>query len=116
MFRDKRAIASPDLDCASLLPLCKARCCSMDVSLSAEDVREGRVPWVLSAPYLLPKHPTTGYCACMTATGACTVYDDRPGTCRVYDCRHDARVWVDFERRIPAPLAPGLTPPGSADP
>ncbi len=111
MFRDKRAMRSPDVDCASLIPLCRARCCSMDVTLSAQDVVERRLPWVLSEPYMLPKNPATGYCGCMGADGGCTVYDDRPGTCRAYDCRHDARVWLDYEQRIPAPLRPGLVPP-----
>jgi hypothetical protein len=31
------------------------------------------------------------------------VYAQRPGACRAYDCRHDPRVWIDFEARIPAP-------------
>src|ERR1043166_5878912 len=30
-FRDKYAVASPDIDCASLIPLCGARCCSFEV-------------------------------------------------------------------------------------
>ena len=39
-FRDKYAVASPDIDCASRIPLCGARCCSFEVSLSAQDVLE----------------------------------------------------------------------------
>jgi hypothetical protein len=39
----------------------------------------------------------------MDDTGACTVYAQRPGACRAYDCRHDPRVWIDFDARIPAP-------------
>lgn len=31
-FRDKYAIASPDLDCAARIPLCGARCCSFEVT------------------------------------------------------------------------------------
>jgi hypothetical protein len=31
------------------------------------------------------------------------VHHARPRTCRVYDCRRDPRIWLDFERRIPAP-------------
>jgi hypothetical protein len=116
VFRDKRAIASPDIDCASLIALCGARCCSMDVTLSAQDVHERKLPWVISQPYMLPKDSATGYCACMGSGGACTVYDDRPGTCRAYDCRHDPRVWLDFEQRIPAPMPPRLVPPGAAGP
>src|SRR5262245_16180229 len=44
-FRDKYQVPSPDVDCASLIPLCKARCCSMDVTLSAQDVAEGGIPF-----------------------------------------------------------------------
>lgn len=116
-FPDKRALVGPAIDCASLLPLCKGRCCAMDVALSAEDLAEGTLRWDLHQPYLLRKDRTTGYCGCLGRDGGCTVYADRPAVCRVYDCRKDPRVWIDFEQRIPAPLAPWLVPPGSpADP
>ena len=104
-FRDKYQVASPDIDCASRIHLCKARCCAMEVSLSAQDVREGGIPFDLMEPYALPRDPETKQCVCMGKDGACTIYDKRPGACRAYDCRHDARVWIDFEARIPAPLA-----------
>lgn len=103
-FRDKYQVPSADIDCAARLPLCKARCCSMEVSLSAQDVLEGGIPFDLLQPYALPRDPETKRCACMDASGACSIYDRRPGACRAYDCRHDARVWIDFEARIPAPL------------
>ncbi len=99
MFRDKYALASPDIDCAARIPLCGARCCSFDVSLSAQDVAERKLPFELDQPYMLPR--VEGRCICMDAAGACTVYDHRPGACRAYDCRHDPRVWIDFENRIP---------------
>jgi Fe-S-cluster containining protein len=104
-FRDKYNVPSPDVDCASLIPLCKARCCSMDVTLSAQDVAEGGIPFDIMQPYALPRDPSTKRCVCMAPDGACTIYDKRPGACRAYDCRHDKRVWLDFEARIPAPLA-----------
>jgi hypothetical protein len=100
-FRDKYAVASPDVDCASLIPLCGARCCSFEVTLSAQDVVEGGVPFDVMQPYALPRKD--GRCVCMDDTGACTIYERRPGACRAYDCRHDRRVWIDFEARIPAP-------------
>ena len=106
MFRDKYQVASPDVDCASLIPLCKARCCSMDVTLSAQDVQEGGIPFDIMEPYMLPRDPATKRCVCMAQDGACTIYDKRPGTCRAYDCRHDKRVWIDFEAKIPAPQRP----------
>jgi Fe-S-cluster containining protein len=36
-------------------------------------------------------------------SGRCLVYENRPATCRVFDCRDDKRIWTDFEKRIPAP-------------
>jgi hypothetical protein len=101
VFRDKYAVPSPDIDCAALIPLCGARCCSFEVTLSEQDVSERSVPFDVLHPYVLPR--ANGRCVCMDDAGACTIYDRRPGACRAYDCRHDKRVWIDFEARIPAP-------------
>lgn len=113
---DKRSIEGPDIDCASLIPLCGARCCSFEVVLSREDVREGKVPWVIDEPYLLPRDPSTKRCACMDDERRCTVYEARPATCRSYDCRDDRRVWLDYEKRIPAPLPVAIRPDGYVPP
>jgi Fe-S-cluster containining protein len=102
-FRDKYAIESAEIDCAARIPLCKARCCSLEVTLSAQDVAEGGIPFDLMKPYALPRDPETKRCVCMAKGGACTIYDKRPGACRAYDCRHDARIWIDFDARIPRP-------------
>lgn len=104
-FRDKYQLKSADIDCASLIPLCKARCCKMEVTLSAQDVHEGGIPFDLMQPYALPRDPETKQCVCMDPDGRCTIYDKRPGACRAYDCRHDKRVWLDFDAKIPAPEA-----------
>lgn len=103
MFRDKYAVPSADIDCAARIPLCGARCCTFDVTLSAQDVAERSLPFAVDQPYMLPREPATGRCVCMDGGGACTVYVQRPGACRAYDCRGDARVWIDFDARIPAP-------------
>lgn len=103
-FRDKYAVVSPEIDCAALIPLCGARCCSFEVTLSAQDVAERSVPFDVMRPYAMPRHQ--GRCACMDDAGACTIYERRPGACRAYDCRHDRRVWLDFDARIPAPRGP----------
>lgn len=103
MFRDKYQVPNADVDCAARIPLCGARCCSFDVTLSAQDVAERSLPFAIDQPYMLPRDPVTTRCVCMDAEGACTVYDKRPGACRAYDCRNDSRVWIDFEARIPAP-------------
>ncbi|MEZ4399843.1 MAG: hypothetical protein R3B06_07480 [Kofleriaceae bacterium] len=107
----KRTLASPPVDCAALLPLCRGRCCGLVVTLTREDLVEGGLRWDVHDPYLLSKDPVSGYCVHMARDGGCGCYDARPGTCRVYDCRADPRVWVDYDARIPAPLAPHLVPP-----
>jgi hypothetical protein len=110
MVSDKYTVASPDIDCASRIPLCGARCCSFDVILSKQDLVERKLPFVIDQPYMLPRDPITKRCACMDDTGACTAYDHRPATCRTYDCREDTRVWIDYEARIPAPLPVAIRP------
>ncbi len=107
---DKYAVVGADIDCSSRMPLCHGRCCAADIALSEQDLREGKLEWRIRQPYYLPRSED-GYCANQDrTTGGCGAYHHRPGPCRNYDCREDARVWIDFEARIPAPLAPGLTP------
>ena len=109
LVTDKRQKHGPDIDCASRIHLCEARCCRFEVALSKQDVDDG-IPWVFDEPYLLPRDPATKKCVCMDEAGACTIYEKRPASCRVYDCRQDPRVWTDFEARIPAPMPPKITP------
>ena len=56
--------------------------------------------WNYAAPYMIAKKPD-GRCVHLESSG-CNVYDKRPATCRLYDCRQDSRIWRDFEKRIPA--------------
>jgi len=93
--------ALPDIDCRALLPLCKGRCCKMVFALSAQDLEERVVKWEYGRPYLIKQ--SGGHCVHQDAAGGCTVYEQRPLTCRTYDCRNDKRVWLDFDKRIPAP-------------
>ena len=109
---DKYSVEGEPIDCESRLALCQARCCSFGVVLSRQDVEEGQLRWELDRPYRLPRDET-GYCANLGHDDArCQRYDHRPATCRTYTCREDRRVWLDFDARIPAPLAPTLIPPG----
>ena len=41
------------LDCQSRLHLCKARCCTFDVTLSTEDLDKGVIRWDYGRPYKL---------------------------------------------------------------
>jgi hypothetical protein len=111
---DKHQVKSPpDLDCAALLPLCQARCCRLSVLLSPQDLEEGRLSWDYGRPFRLARG-ADGACVHQDqASGGCTVYGVRPAACRRYDCRKDPRIWVDFERRIVAPLE--ALSPGPSD-
>ena len=102
VVRGKRTLPNSEVDCASRIHLCRARCCTFSVELSREDLDEGKLRWEIEQPYLL-RHDSDGYCSHFSReSGGCTVYEDRPAACRQYDCRQDARVWQDFEKRIPA--------------
>ena len=79
-----------------------------DLPLLAQDIAD-QIPWVIDEPYMLPRDPKTKKCVCMDAAGACTIYEKRPASCRVYDCREDPRVWIDFDKRIPAEMPPKIT-------
>lgn len=107
---DKYQVAGSDIDCAALLHLCHGRCCAFSFALSAQDLEEGAVRWEIEDPYLI-RHDRDGYCTHLDrASLGCTVYHQRPATCRQFDCRSDPRVWIDFEARIPAPMPEGLRP------
>lgn len=101
-----------EIDCAARIHLCQARCCSFHFYLTVQDVEEGVARWDYGNPYWI-KHDANGYCThCDPQSRACTIHAQRPHVCRLYDCRSDPRVWVDFEARIPAPMPP-LTGPMS---
>ena len=100
---DKYALTDlPEIDCAARLPLCQGRCCTLVFPLSVQDLEERVVRWDYGRPYQIARRDD-GYCV-HSAEGscACTVYEKRPGVCRTYDCRNDSRIWLDFEKRIPA--------------
>jgi len=91
--------------CDELLHLCNARCCSFDFPLSTQDLDEGVIRWDYGRPYLIRQRASDGFCVHHDpASKQCAVHAQRPGPCRHYDCRKDARVWVDYAARIPAPM------------
>jgi Fe-S-cluster containining protein len=101
---DKYALADlPQIDCEARLPLCRARCCTFTFPLSFQDLDERVVRWDYGRPYQIG-HRADGYCVHNEAGSCrCTVYAQRPAVCRTYDCRSDKRIWLDFDRREPAP-------------
>jgi hypothetical protein len=103
---DKYGTPSPDVPCAELIPLCGARCCQLSFALSTEDLDEGVIRWDYGQPYLIRQRASDGFCVHNDpGSRGCTVHAQRPRVCRSYDCRDDPRVWIDYERRIPAPRA-----------
>ena len=102
---DKYAPAeSVEIDCAARIPLCHARCCTFKFFLTKQDLDEGIARWDYGNPYWI-KQSAGGYCVHSDpGSRGCTIHPTRPHTCRKYDCRNDKRVWIDFEKRIPAPM------------
>lgn len=96
-----------DVPCAELMHLCHARCCKMTFALSTLDLDEGVIRWDYGQPYLIRQRASDGFCVHNDPTShGCTVHEFRPRVCRSYDCRNDARVWEDYDNRIPAPQIP----------
>jgi hypothetical protein len=105
---DKYVLENAEVDCGSRMHLCHGRCCSFKVRLSRQDLAEGGLEWEIDEPYYL-KHNAEGYCTYQAReTGFCGTYQNRPAPCRVYDCKDDKRIWLDFDAMIPAPMADGL--------
>jgi Fe-S-cluster containining protein len=95
---------SVEIDCANRIPLCHARCCTFKFFLTKQDLDEGVAKWDYGNPYWI-KQAADGYCAHSDpATRGCLIHLKRPHICRKYDCRNDKRVWLDFDKRIPAPM------------
>ncbi len=104
-LEDKYEVESSSPPCEELIPLCGARCCQMEFPLSTADLDEGVIRWDYGQPYVIRQRASDGFCVHNDPTShGCTVHAQRPATCRRYDCRKDERVWIDYERRIPAPL------------
>ena len=92
----------PDIDCVALFPLCGARCCEFNFALSETEIERGVTRWDPRRPYFI-RQGAHGRCVHQCSGGACGVYEDRPQPCRVYHCKDDPRIWVDFDRKIPNP-------------
>jgi prolipoprotein diacylglyceryltransferase/Fe-S-cluster containining protein len=91
------------IDCENRIALCHAACCKLSFALSREDVQEGTIRWDFGNPYVIARGED-GWCVHLDrGRKTCGAYSARPRTCRTYDCRKDARIWLDFEKRIVNP-------------
>jgi Fe-S-cluster containining protein len=91
------------IDCENRVHLCRASCCRLRFALSLQDVEEGGVKWDLGQPYMIRQGPD-GYCHHFERQAQCCgIYNSRPVVCRGYDCRHDKRIWLDFDNKIVNP-------------
>jgi len=89
------------IDCADRVPLCRAVCCRFPFALTEKEVREGVIRWNFGRPYLIARG-ADGYCAHFDRDkSTCKIREDRPVSCRLFDCRTDPRwpVWDDFEAK-----------------
>ncbi len=112
-YVDKYEQPVSPVDCEKRVHLCHARCCAFTVELSRQDVEEGKLLWNVEEPYLL-RRDKDRYCSHLNRqTRGCGAYEHRPADCRTYDCRTDQRIWIDFEKMIPAPMLVGLEPPST---
>jgi len=94
-------IATPQINCRERIHVCKGACCTLRFALSRQDVEEGVVRWDLGRPYM-NRQSADGYCVHSDPSSrACGAYQQRPAPCRIYDCRNDSRIWLDFDKMIP---------------
>lgn len=86
------------VNCEERLHICKAVCCKMDFALSTQEVESGKIKWDLGRPYFI-RREKEGYCTHIAhQQKCCTIYNDRPLSCRSYSCANDPRIWKDFEK------------------
>jgi Fe-S-cluster containining protein len=111
-FSKYALIDAVKIDCDDRLHLCRAACCRLSFALSREDLDEGALRWDFRAPYMVARGEN-GYCAHIDRRSCrCTAYDQRPVTCRGYDCSSDDRIWRNFEKKE---INPNVQDPGWPD-
>lgn len=86
------------VNCNERIHICKAICCKLNFTLTANEIESGQVKWDLGRPYYI-RQEASGYCTHNdTKKGCCSIYHNRPGVCRNYSCANDKRIWKDFEK------------------
>jgi Fe-S-cluster containining protein len=94
------------IECSGRVSACKAVCCRLPFALTRKEVETGIIHWEFARPYLIAKN-ADGYCAHFDRDKfTCTIHENRPVSCRLFDCRTDKRwpVWRDFEKNTANPI------------
>jgi Fe-S-cluster containining protein len=84
-----------DCDCIHALPYCQAQCCALIGTVIYEHEIEANphLPYELDKErecYVLERG-SDGFCRCLDRrTRLCTVYEDRPETCKQFHCTKGA--------------------------
>jgi hypothetical protein len=89
------------INCEDRVSLCKAVCCRLPFALTEKEVEKGVIRWNFGRPYLIARG-SDGYCAHFDRDiFTCKIHENRPVSCRLFDCRTDARwpVWEDFDAK-----------------
>lgn len=88
------------VNCNERMHICKAVCCKLDFALNAREVESGKLKWELGRPYYI-RHKSNGYCIYWEEEEpGCSIYDDRPPTCKAFSCANDKRLWKDFDNMV----------------
>lgn len=97
------ALTAPSvrINCAERLAYCRGACCSLDFTLNEAEVESGNIKWDLTRPYHIRRDQDNYCCHNSAEDSSCSIYDQRPGVCRAYDCSSDERIWLDFEAMKP---------------
>jgi|GEM_PF-2205388 len=108
----RRDAATPEeaivrLDCKKRVHTCRAACCSFGTRLTRDEVQNPVYRIDVNHPFTLARDPETRLCV-HSRNSKCTIYEERPIECRRYSCATDKRIWEDFERMIPGPVARAL--------
>jgi hypothetical protein len=98
----QQAPPTEDVDCLQRHHICHAACCRHAIPMTREEAAEGRFPVDGRRPFFV-RHRADGACPFLNGC-LCGVYDKRLTICRTYFCRHDKRIWLDFDKMIPGPL------------
>lgn len=94
------AVDPVDLDCSAHHATCNAACCtSFNVFLTAEEAASNKYLWDIAMPYRLLVDDD-GTCVYFDRDNfKCSIWKDRPASCRHFDCRSDGRIWEDYPQR-----------------